>query len=351
MAEVLEGEEAIATLQAVILDPAPQVWDVASSALEAIDRGDVIIDSVQKVLIAPDAYPEALAAFARARLSAGKPLAPERNDAEILVKTLQVFDQVNLEFKGLTDRKRKATLKPTVEALRGLISEKSQRILGKVVGGASEGDVRRILQIVRQSPTLTPTIKRATEKFVAERFPELLSTVATSRRDDEEPEKVLYSTIEGIRRRERELREIVDVKMPEITIEIGKALDFGDISENAELDAAREKQQRLGEQVKRMQDKLGRVQAIDPDKVLTDEVRVGTRVVVEHLATGGEETYSILGPWDLDDEDDSVISHLSAMARGLLGLKPDDVAVVILPGGGTVEHKIKSIGRVVLQET
>ena len=348
--KVLSDEQAIATLQAVILDPAPQVWDVASTALEEAGRSDVVAEAVRQVLIAPHTYPEALAAFARARLGSETPLAEDRSDAEILVKTMQVFDQVNLEFKGLTDRRRKSALKPTVEALRALISEKSQRILGKVIGAASEGDVRRILQVVRQSPTLTPTIKRAAEKFVAERFPEMLSTVATSRRE-EEPAEVLYSTIDGIRRRERELHEILEVKMPEVTIEIGKALDFGDISENAELDAARERQQRLAEQAKRMQEELSRVQAIDPTKVLIDEVRVGTRVVVEHQATGADETYSILGPWDIDDQDDSVISHLSAMARGFLGRKVDELAQVTLPSGETVDYRIKSIDRVVLQET
>ncbi len=352
LATKLLGEQASATLSAVLLDPAPQSWDTASAELEAIGRLDLVNDAVEQVLIRPHDYPEALAALTRARLSNGKKdVAAGRSDSELLVKALQVFDQVNLQFKGTQDRRRKTALKPTVEALRALISEKNQRVLATVIGEGTEGDVRRVLQIVRQSPTLTPTIKRSTEKFVALRFPELLATVATTRRADEREDNVLYSTAEGVRRRERELNEIMEVKMPEITIEIGKALEFGDISENAELDAARERQQRLAEQAKRIQDDLERVRVIHLENVDTDEVRVGTRVVVEHLGTHEDETYSILGPWDLDDEDPSIISHLSALALGLLGNRVGDEVTVQLPSGGAAKYLIKAIERVVLQET
>lgn len=352
LAAKLLGEQASAALSAVLLDPAPQSWETASAELEAIGRLDLVEHAVEQVLIRPHDYPEALAALTRARLANGKKeVAAGRSDSELLVKALQVFDQVNLQFKGTQDRRRKMSLKPTVEALRSLISEKNQRVLKNVIGEGTEGDVRRVLQIVRQSPTLTPTIKRSTEKFVALRFPELLATVATTRRGDDREDDVLYSTAEGVRRRERELTEIMEVKMPEITVEIGKALEFGDISENAELDAARERQQRLAEQAKRIQDDLERVRVIQLENVDTDEVRIGTRVVVENLEAHEEETYSILGPWDLDEEDPSIISHLSALAVGLLGSRVGAEVTVQLPTGDTAKYLVKAIERVVLQET
>lgn len=143
----------------------------------------------------------------------------------------------------------------------------------------------------------------------------------------------------------------MEVEFEKVRLEIGRALEFGDISENAELDAARERQQRLADQASRMQTELQRAQLIDPAGVETDAVNVGTRVTVIDLGSNEEKEYTILGPWDLDESDASIVSHLSPMAQGLLGRRPDDVAKVRLPGGAEVQLKVVSIANAVLQET
>jgi transcription elongation factor GreA len=346
-----EAEEAVHTLTEVVLDPAPQTWDESVKALKELGRDDAIVEAVKGILIAPRNHPQALAAFARARLGGSLEMLPDRTNAEILIKALKVFDSVNLAFKNSGNRKEKAALKPSVEALRTTISEKSQRAIKAVIAESSEGDVRRVLQIVRQSPTLTGTVIRATEKAVAKRFPELLATVATNVREEEEEDPNVYSTAEGAKRRENELHEIMNVKMPAVSIEIGKALEFGDISENAELDAARETQQRLAEQAGRIQDELGRVVLIDLSKVDPATVVIGTRVTVESTETKAKNAYTLLGPWDLRDEDPTIISYKSALGRGLIGCKPGDEATIHLPGNRIATYKVEAIERAVLHST
>lgn len=347
MIMALERETAIETLREIVYDPSPQTWDAAVRALNEMGQGEVIIEAVNSILINPRQHPQALAAFARGRLNGNLDILPERSDPEILIKVLKVFDAVNLALKGTTVRKKKAALKVSVEALRTTITEKSQAVLKKVIGEATEGDVRRILQIVRQSPTLTNTVKRAAEKAVANRFPELLSTVATSQRESDDAEdNTIYSTAEGVSRREAELKDILSNKMEEVRLEIGRALEFGDISENAELDAAREKQQRLAEQASRMQEELSRVVLVDPSKVVTDKVVVGTRVVVK--SDEGQEAYTILGPWDIGEHDPSIISHFSAVAKGLIGTGVGEVATVSLPGNRTQTYEVMEIEQAVL---
>ena len=310
-------------------------------------QDELIIEAVNSILISPASHPQALAAFARGRLNGNLDILPERSDPEILIKVLKVFDSVNLALKGTTIRKQKAVLKVSVEALRTTITEKSQSVLKKVIGEGTEGDVRRILQIVRQSPTLTNTVKRAAEKAVANRFPEMLSTVATSQRGEEDNEdKTIYTTAEGVSRREAELKDILSNKMEEVRLEIGRALEFGDISENAELDAAREKQQRLAEQASRIQEELGRVALVDPSKVMTEKVVIGTRVVVK--SDEGEETYTILGPWDIGEHDPTIISHFSAVAKGLIGHSIGEVALVSLPGNRSQTYEVLAIEQAVL---
>lgn len=344
----LEPEVAIPTLKAIVLDPAPQAWDAAVKALAELGRDDEILDAVNQLLISPRSHPQALAAFARARFNKNVDILPDRSDSEILIKVLKVFDSVNLAFKGSTKRKEKADLKVSVEALRTTITEKNQKVLRDVISAATEGDVRRVLQIVRQSPTLTNTVKRAAEKAVSFRFPLLLATVATSHRETiVDEDTTIYSTAEGVSRREAELKEITHVKMEEVRLEIGRALEFGDISENAELDAAREKQQRLAEQATRIQEELSRVTLVDPAKVNPDQVRVGTRVVVED-SEGKEETYTLLGPWDIGDHDPTVISHFSALARGLIGHRAGDEATIELPNNRRAVYTVKQVEQAVV---
>ncbi|MCA8924365.1 MAG: GreA/GreB family elongation factor [Planctomycetes bacterium] len=330
----------------VLLDPAPVVWTSAVKALKRIGRDDLVLDAVNSIVIKPRSYGHAYASFAKARLTGKIDILPERGKPEIVAKAISVLDAMVLMHKESGDRKKKAELKTTIDAMRGVFNLKGQRVLYEVVNEGSEHEVRRLLQLVRQSPALTDTILRATEGFVAERFPEMLTQGADSH-DAASADDVLFTTEEGKRRKERELDQLMNVEFEKIKIEIGKALDFGDISENAELDAAREKQQRLAEQIERIQSQLEIAKVIDFDDVETSRVTVGTRVTVTHAENGETVTYTILGPWDLTESDPTIISHMSPMAKGLLGKEPGDAAQVQLPSGEEAEYKVDAIDRVV----
>lgn len=349
---VLERARAQETLVAVLLDPAPQTWDEAVVGLKKLSMDEAILEACRRVFIKPTDYPDSFSALARLHLhNRGDILSPERTQTEFLAKVIQLLDALTLDLRATSDKNEKKELKSSLDSLRAILNDKSQRAIGQVIENGSEDEVRRILQLVRQSPSVTPTVIRATENFIVHCFPELLGTVVAQPRPEEhETTFVLYTTAEGRRRREHELHKLLEVDMPAITIEIGKALEFGDISENAELDAARERQQRLAEQVKRIQQELERAVVIDPSIVETDEVRVGTRVQVEHLETIRDHTYTILGPWDLDEEDPTIISHLSPMAQGLLGKAAGEEASVKLPDGTHASYKVKAIEKAVMQQ-
>ncbi|MBX3469044.1 MAG: GreA/GreB family elongation factor [Planctomycetes bacterium] len=348
---VLERGVAADTLVAVLLDPAPQTWDEAVLGLKRLGREEAVIEASRKVFIKPTDFPDAYAALARLHLHNRGDILGERTQAEFLAKVIQLLDAVTLDLRATSDKQEKAQLKGTLDSLRAILNDKGQRAIGNVIENGTEDDVRRILQLVRQSPSVTPTVIRATENFVVHRFPELLATVVAAPRPEEQEQTfTVYTTAEGKRRREQELHKLLEVDMPQITIEIGKALEFGDISENAELDAARERQQRLADQVKRIQQDLERAVVFDPASVETDEVRVGTRVVVDHLDTGRDVTFTILGPWDLDDEDSTIVSHLSPVAQGILGKAPGEQATVRLPDGSRAHYRVKTIERAVLQQ-
>ena len=152
------------------------------------------------------------------------------------------------------------------------------------------------------------------------------------------------TTQDGYNKRRLEYDRIVNVELEEVRLEIGRALEFGDISENSELDAAREKQKQLALRIERMRNELEQVTIIDPATVELDQVRVGTRVSLRHKSPAKEETYTVLGPWDADEKH-NVISFLSPIARALLGKRVGDEVDVLLPDGSKPRVEILSISR------
>jgi len=142
-------------------------------------------------------------------------------------------------------------------------------------------------------------------------------------------EEFIYCTRQGIEKRSRELKEITEEKLPEIFKAIGKAADFGDLSENAEWTAALEEQRLLTEKAGQIEEELGNARIIEEQKRHEGVVAPGTRVTMVRVGEEGEETITILGPWDIGPE--GVVSYQAPLAASLLGTKQGDQATIQLP--------------------
>ncbi|GHT80487.1 transcription elongation factor GreA [Spirochaetia bacterium] len=123
--------------------------------------------------------------------------------------------------------------------------------------------------------------------------------------------------------KQRQLARIMDEEVPANSKEIAFALSLGDLRENAEYKAAKEKQEILNSTVAKLKDEIERAQLFDPKTVNTNRVSFGTKVVLLNNATGKEEAYTILGPWESDPEN-RVISYLSPFGGTILNKKPDE---------------------------
>ena len=131
---------------------------------------------------------------------------------------------------------------------------------------------------------------------------------------------------------EEELKLLKTVERPKIVKEIEVARAHGDISENAEFHAAKERQSQIEGRVIMIEDKLARAQVIDPTGQATDQVRFGVTVDLEDTATGENVTYTILGE-DESDVSRGFISVTSPVARALLGKGVGDEVTVRVPKG------------------
>ena len=143
-------------------------------------------------------------------------------------------------------------------------------------------------------------------------------------------DKELYVTEEGLEEIKKELDELKLVKRPEVISALKDARAQGDLSENAEYDAARTEQAVVESRIKELETMLERAVVIE--KVNTDVVSIGTKVTIEYVDDGDQEEYSIVGSQEADPFSNK-ISNESPIAKAILGLKVGDVVSVESPNG------------------
>jgi transcription elongation factor GreA len=139
-------------------------------------------------------------------------------------------------------------------------------------------------------------------------------------------------TPEGAAKLREELTNLKSVERPRVIQMIATAREHGDLSENAEYHAARERQSCIEGRVKELEDKLARAEIIDPSKLAGDRVAFGATVKVMNVDTEEEATYRILGADEANINEGS-IAVTSPLARGLLGKEAGDEVKVRMPGG------------------
>ena len=149
-------------------------------------------------------------------------------------------------------------------------------------------------------------------------------------------------TLRGAELLREELHRLKHVERPSVITAIAEARAQGDLSENAEYDAARERQAFVEGRIVEIEGKLSNAQIIDPKLVDADgRVVFGATVELEDLESGDKVVYQIVG----DDEADikaSKISVSSPIARAMIGRSPGDIAKVAAPGG-TREYEILDV--------
>lgn len=147
-------------------------------------------------------------------------------------------------------------------------------------------------------------------------------------------------TPKGVEKLREELARLKEER-PKISREIGIAREHGDLSENAEYHAAKERQGMVEARIKDIEDKLARAEVIDPAKLNGDKVRFGATVGLLNLDTDEEVTYQIVGAEEAD-LDQGTISVSAPLARALIGREVGDEVNVKLPAG-TRRYEIVSV--------
>jgi len=138
-----------------------------------------------------------------------------------------------------------------------------------------------------------------------------------------------------------DLERLLSVDRPNVSAALAHARSLGDLSENAEYHAAKEKQGMIERKIRQLQEDITNAEVIDQSKLAKDVVVFGKIVKVKDLDDGSQETYTLVGPHEADF-DQGKISVESPIGKGLLGKKAGETAEIKVPAG-TIKYKIISI--------
>lgn len=152
---------------------------------------------------------------------------------------------------------------------------------------------------------------------------------------------IIYMSAEGLQKLKDELVYLEGVERPRVIAAIQEARDKGDLSENAEYDAAKEEQGKLESKIALLKEKIMDARVIDESRINTDEVQVLTKVKIKNLKTGQIMNYQLVTEGEANFKEGK-LSVSTPIAKGLLGKKVGEIAKVTVPAG-TIEFEILEI--------
>ena len=144
--------------------------------------------------------------------------------------------------------------------------------------------------------------------------------------------KITYISAEGLKKLKADLDQMINVDRPAISRNIGEAIEKGDISENAEYDAAKDAQGMLEAKISMLQTQLAGARIIDQSKIETDVVQIMNKVTIKNTKNNSTMAYTIVSEHEADLKQGK-ISVNTPIAQGLMGKKIGDAVEIKVPSG------------------
>ena len=334
----------------------PETWDFVAMTLRESGEDRLLHDSCRKIYdhafkltreldVAEDASDEEKAAAAAAGGKAwpvqfmwlSRKVIGEGNgdlygiDASFPTMMIEIL-RLGMDIHHRMDRGERRARKHLL-LFRNLLAERQCRLLQNTLNECEVDAARHILHSIEVNRALSDARIESMAKIVRDRFPSLAKV------EEVVEEEAILCTAAGLRKKRKELSDIQNNELPEVQKAIGEALALGDISENSELDAARTKEDQLKNQMARIVRDLEQVRELTVDEIDASMAGFGTKVKLKNLDSGDIEEFTILGRWDANIEE-GIISDISAIGRGVTGLKLNESNSFQTPDGATVNYEV-----------
>jgi transcription elongation GreA/GreB family factor len=293
------------------------VADVAAEGFVAAKRHEMLEALLERVertaLDLPNLQVWLLRGMARKRW-ASRPYDP----VQVVTKALKGLDQVQYRaMREGRERDRKAS-----QSFQDFLGDKDCAVMKEAAKATNDSGAAYLLGLLEKNRGLKPRLLQKLQDVLLRAHPAALRVRAPVGGEAEEqaaPPQVIFMTRVGLERWKADLDRITNEEMPANAAEIARAREFGDLRENAEYHAAREKQSLLQAKADLLRSDLARAVPITPDIVRQDAVSVGVRVRVRD-EQGSEQDYVLWGPPDVDVER-GIINYLTPLGKALMGSK------------------------------
>ncbi|MEO0123159.1 MAG: GreA/GreB family elongation factor [candidate division WOR-3 bacterium] len=217
----------------------------------------------------------------------------------------------NGAFKEFTDSKYMSRLINSLEHIKGakqlFIKSFPLEKFDEIIKTGEINEILKIKDSLIKSSALKDYEKNDYLRIINYHFPQLF----------EKKEDYIYTTQESLIRKKNELEHLLNVEIPENKKEISRAREYGDLSENFEYKAAKERQDQLYQRLRTLESELQKAKLIDFNNIDISKVGIGTKVILKNLQGDNILEYTILGPWD-SDLSKNVISYESPLAKEML---------------------------------
>ena len=247
----------------------------------------------------------------------------------LVSRLLKVLDAVEYRTR------RKATMrdKKGVSALNDLLAVKGGALVKEAATATDAAGARHLIHVVEQNRGIKARALQKIHTIILRARPNALrddAVAVVEEGDIHVGERLdrIYMTADGLKTLKAKRDRIVNEEMPENAQEISRAREFGDLSENAEYHAAREKQALLQAKADQINGELARAVVLTADVISTDTVSVGAQVRLKD-SDGKEISYVLLGPPDADVKR-GVINYLTPLGQALMGRKPGDQVQIVV---------------------
>lgn len=310
--------------------------DALAKRIESVGKGELLCGVVDRALSDPGRYTDAVMWIWKGpAVSQPLPIPPVLELFTLVLTLVGPARHSEGKAAGQTVNELRAKVRAGIGAKNFARFKECMKAMDLPVAQAFRRQVER-------AEGLGPSAQSELLTMLYETFPKLYVKVEVPIWDDDSS---LYFSREGLKTKEAELDEIVNVKMRENAKAIGEAAARGDLSENSEYKYALEERDLLRARVAKINADLAKAKVLDPDTIPTDKVSIGQKVMLK-TPSGGSLDLTILGVGD-GDMNRRVYSYQTPIARQLLGRKPGEKVRVSLDGKDELEYEILTIERAV----
>ncbi len=259
----------------------------------------------------------------------------ETTPGMIFAAIMDAIDDCN--HRMIREEERRIELKGLITKMQGLLGDQKHKLVIEAFAEFSVSRARDYYAAMVKNESFSNTFKVSLRHSLASVREDLGSTAE----ETQEAEEHLV-TAESFEIKQREFHQIKNEDIPANSKAIGEAAAQGDLSENAEYDAAKSEQKILFRRLESLEDLLRRAKVLDPAMIRTEVISCGTTFRVNNLEAGQEEQYTLLGQWDAIPEN-NILSYQTPFAQQFLNHKVDETLDIKDNEGNVKRYKVLEI--------